>query len=102
MVGRGIGVREGGEGGGRGMVEARGGGGEWRGGRTGGDRWPKEGGGGTTAPQTRRQDGPAFADRIVGTAPRGDQSFRQGHRLEQSAQGGPVNHPGAHKVVKRR
>ena len=84
------------------MVEARGGGG-------GGpctraeDRWAEDRcGGGETALQTKRPEWAASADPSARTAPHRGRTFRQGHRLEQVAQGGPVDHLGARATAPRR
>ena len=53
------------------------------------------GGGGATSLRTKRPEWAVRADPSSRTAPRQGRSFRQGHRLEQVAQGGPVDHLGA-------
>ena len=67
-------------------------------------RGRREGGGrgDATALRTQRPELAASADPGARTAPRRGQHFRQGHRLEQAAQGGPVDHLGALATVLRR
>ena len=54
-----------------------------------------EGGGRATALRTQRPERAASADPGARTAPRRGRDFRQGHRLEQAAQGALVGHLGA-------
>ena len=55
-----------------------------------------------TALQTQRPERAASAVPGAGTAPRRGRHFRQGHQLEQAAQGGPVDHLGALATAPRR
>ena len=68
--------------------------------RTGG--WGKGVRGGATSLQTQRPEWAACVDPGARTAPRRGRDFRQGHQLEQAAQGGPVDHQGAPARAPRR
>ena len=63
--------------------------------------------GGATALRTERPECAACVDTGSRTTPRRGRDFRQGQRLEQTAQGRPVDHLGAlatapwHSVVER-
>ena len=54
-----------------------------------------------TALRTKRPEWAASAGPGTRMAPRRGRSFRQGHRLEQAAQGGPVGHLGALAMAPR-
>ena len=61
----------------------------------GGQVGGRGGEGGAAALRTQTPEWAASADPGAMTAPRRGRDFRQGYRLEQAAQGGPVDHPGA-------